>query len=132
MPIEDGIRSIVAEAVREALERELPAHLAAVHAAQEPSRQLAEALAGADDAELARLRRLNALAYLDAEEAAQLLGVGRHQVYKLVRAGSLHATKVGNRLILRREDIDRALRENTRLATVPMTGAVRRKLAGER
>lgn len=131
MPLEDVLKTIVAEAVREALDRELPVHLAAVHAAQEPSRLLAEALAGADDEKLARIRRLNALAYLDAEDAAQLLGIGRHQVYRLVRAGSLHATKIGNRLVMRREDIDRAMRESTHLDTQPMARTARRQLRGK-
>lgn len=125
MTLEASLKQLVAEAVREALDQAIPEHLEARRAAHEPSRLLAEALAGGDSEELAELRRVNALDYLDANDAAKLLGIGRHQVYRLVRSGELKSTKVGNKLILRRSDIDEAFSRGGVLVTESMPRATR-------
>lgn len=129
MTLEASLKQLVAEAVKEALDQAIPEHLEAIRAAHEPSRLLAEALAGGDNEELAELRRVNALVYLDAEEVATLLGIGRHQVYRLIRSGQLRATRIGNRNIVAREDVDRMMGEDERLETARMPASTKRRLA---
>lgn len=130
MGLEATLRELVADAVKEAVASAVSEHLGEIRVAHEPSRLLAEALAGGDSKELAELRRVNALAYLDAEDAGKLLGVGRHRIYQLVNCGHVRATRVGRRLIFSRRDIDEMMSRGEHIVTVPMRQSVKRELAG--
>lgn len=50
-------------------------------------------------------------AYISASEAARLLAVTRRRIYALVAAKRLRAERVGGRLLVRREDVERRARE---------------------
>ena len=132
MGLEAILKELVADAVKEAVASAIGEHLEGIRAAHEPSRLLAEALAGGDSEELAEQRRVNALVYLDAPDTAKLLGIGRHQVYRLLRSGELPATKVGNRFIVSRENIDQMMSRGGTLVTELMPRATRRAMRGER
>lgn len=79
-------------------------------------------------AEFEELERLDRLAYLTAEEAGKLLRVGRHTVYKLVKAGELRCTTIGKRQIFTRDELHRFVSQHDHIAPEPMTPAVRRRL----
>lgn len=81
---------------------------------------------------LERLAYLNALQYLDAQEAAELLRTGRHEIYRLVRAGNLQATKFGRKQVFSRAELDRFMAQHEHHVTDPITPAVRRDLAARR
>lgn len=129
MPFDDALKAVVTDALAEALERVLPKHLPATESAQLPNQQLVAALQGGDDEELRRLRRLNSLAYLDAQEAGALLRTGRGQIYRLVNSGALRATKFGRKLVISRVELDRFMSAHEHHAPVPMTPEVQRRLA---
>ena len=42
-------------------------------------------------------------------EAARLLGIGRNQAYQAIHAGQLPALRVGNRLLIPRDALERML-----------------------
>lgn len=42
----------------------------------------------------------------DVRQAAELLGIGRTNVYKLLKAGHLHSVRVGRLRRIRRSDLD--------------------------
>ncbi len=43
------------------------------------------------------------------EEVALLLGVGRNAVYNLIKRGELKAARIGRRLVVPREEVERLL-----------------------
>ena len=75
-----------------------------------------------------RAKYLAALDYLTAEEAAELLRIGRHQIYRLVNANQLACTKFGKRQIFARTELDRFMAQNEHHAPVPFTPDARGRL----
>ncbi len=53
---------------------------------------------------------------LTVEQAAKVLGVGRNTAYQAVRAGELPAIRIGKRLVVPRQAIDRLLAGPGRVA----------------
>ena len=49
---------------------------------------------------------------LTVEQAAKVLGIGRGTAYEAVRAGELPAIRIGKRLVVPRQAIDRLLAGN--------------------
>jgi len=76
-----------------------------------------------------RAAYLAALEYLTAEEAAELLRTGRHQIYKLVNAGLLNCTRFGKRQVFSRGELDRFMQLHDHHAPTPITPTVRKNLA---
>lgn len=79
--------------------------------------------------DLERLAYLNALQYLDAQEAGELLRTGRHEIYRLVRAGRLRATKFGRKQVFSRVELDRFMAAHEHHAPHPITPSVRKALS---
>ncbi len=79
-----------------------------------------------------RIQYLNALEYLDAQEAGELLRTGRHEIYRLVKAGRLHATKFGRKQVFSRAELDRFMGAHEHHAPDPITPQVRQRLAQPR
>ncbi len=79
-----------------------------------------------------RVQYLSALQYLDAQEAGELLRTGRHEIYRLVKAGSLRATKFGRKLVFSRTELDRFMDQHEHHAPDPITPDIRRHLAERR
>lgn len=78
--------------------------------------------------DLDRVQYLNALSFLTAQEAGELLRTGRHEIYRLVNAKQLACTRFGKRVVIAREELDRFMREGRVVNTRPMTRQVRRQL----
>lgn len=76
-----------------------------------------------------RAAYLAALDYLTAEEAAELLRTGRHQIYRLVNAGKLNCTRFGKRQVFARAELDRFMDQHEHHAPKAITPDVRRELA---
>lgn len=76
-----------------------------------------------------RAKYLNALEYLTAEEAAELLRTSRHKLYKLVNARELGCTRFGKRMIFARAELDRFMSQQAHHVTTPMPIDVRRVLS---
>lgn len=72
---------------------------------------------------------LNALSFLTAQEAGELLRTGRHEIYRLVNAGHITCTRFGKQVVISREELDRFMREGTTVVTRPMPRSVRRQLS---
>ena len=121
--LDEALRDVIKEAVAAGLE----APLSELRAAFEAAARLAQnGVAIQADPELARLAQLE---YLTADEAAQLLRVGRHQVYKLVNAGLLRCTRFGKKQIFSRAELDRFMALHEHHVPEQMTPSVRRRLA---
>lgn len=123
--IDDSLRRVISEAVAEGLEGPL-AELRSVIEATARIAKSSNAIQG--DPELQRLSQLD---YLDAEEAGRLLRIGRHQVYRLVNAGRLKATRFGKKLVFARTELDRFMSLAEHHAPEEFTPEVRRRLNGE-
>lgn len=76
-----------------------------------------------------RLEYLNALIYLDAGEAAELIRTHRDEIYKLAKSGRLPATRFGKKLVFSREALDRFMSQHQHHAPEPFTPAASRRLA---
>lgn len=76
-----------------------------------------------------RAAYLNALDYLTAPEAAELLRIGRESLYRLVNAGQINVTRFGRKLVFSRAELDRFMSQHEHHAPVPMTPATRKALA---
>ncbi|HET9028026.1 MAG TPA: helix-turn-helix domain-containing protein [Trueperaceae bacterium] len=79
--------------------------------------------------DLERVQFLNSLSFLTAQEAGELLRTGRHEIYRLVRAGHIACTRFGKKVVISREELDRFMREGHVVNTRPMTKQVRRHLS---
>lgn len=121
--LDEALRDVIKEAVAAGLEAPLSELRAAVEAA---ARLAQNGVAIQADPELARLAQLE---YLTADEAAQLLRVGRHQVYKLVNAGLLRCTRFGKKQIFSRAELDQFMALHEHHVPEQMTPSVRRRLA---
>lgn len=53
------------------------------------------------------IEELKAKPFLSISETAQLLGISRRTIYRLIERGEFQVGKVGRRTIIRREDIER-------------------------
>lgn len=121
MRLEDVLKTIVVDAVREALRREVETRVEAAFAASGSRGESVEASSEVHDEELARIRRVNALVYLDAGEAAELLRISRKEVYRLVRAEILPVTRIGRKQVFSRADLDTFMASHAAYSPVPMT-----------
>lgn len=120
--LDEALRRVITEAVAAGLEQPI----AELREALEATARIAKASnAVAADPDL---HRLSQLVYLDAGEAAQLLRIGRHQVYKLVNAGLVRCTRFGKKLIFSREELDRFMALHEHHAPEEMTPSIRRRL----
>jgi excisionase family DNA binding protein len=120
--LEESLRTAIAEAVAAGLAGPLADLRAVVEAS---TRNVANATEARTDDELARILRMP---YLEAREAAKLLRVGREEIYRLVNAGSLNATRFGRKLVFSREELDQFMAQHEHHAPVQMTPDARRRL----
>ena len=50
---------------------------------------------------------LGAKLFLNMDETAELLGVSRKTIYRMIKRGELNAKKLGRRVVIARKDIDK-------------------------
>ena len=57
---------------------------------------------------------------LSVQMAAQMLGISRSMVHKLIRLGELRSVKAGTRTLLTPSDVDEFIEKNSRVHSIPV------------
>lgn len=78
--------------------------------------------------DLERAQYLASLVNLTAPEAGELLRTTRHEIYRLVKAKRLSATRLGKRLVISRVELDRFMAQGDALGFQPTASERRRAL----
>jgi len=57
---------------------------------------------------------------LSVEMAAEMLGISRSMVHKLIRRGELRSVKAGTRTLLTPVNVDEFIEQNSRVHSIPV------------
>jgi excisionase family DNA binding protein len=57
---------------------------------------------------------------LSVQMAAEMLGISRSMVHKLIRLGKLKSFKAGTRTLLTPSDVDEFIEKNSRVHSIPV------------
>ena len=57
---------------------------------------------------------------LSVEMVAEMLGISRSMVFKLIRRGELRSVKAGTRTLLTPSDVDEFIEKNSRVHSIPV------------